>query len=446
MWSPWENEFVGIEHVCYHDNGNQQPPEEVKWTQISTKPRRKFLSYDEMKFILYTYNKVKSEGEKNPLEKTVDVTGTPKTTVWRIVTSGPKKRKVRCDKGTFKKFTPADEDLVRRHIYGLYKNNVVPTMSTLYKKLKEDGIIRCGKNTLYQFVKSIGFAFKNVEKNECLMETEIIRKWRYEYLENIQQYRQENRPIIYLDETWYDTHDIIKKGWSDQSGKCKINIPISKGIMTLNAGGENGFVQGALYLGCKNLKDASADYYLDTNAEVFEKWFEGMLLPRLEPNSIIVMDNASYNSVQLNKVPNAESNAKTIKEFLIKEDMYFEDSYTKKELLEVLGTKTFTKKYKIDTLASEYGHTILRLPPSHCIFNPFEIIWGQLKERIRCRNTARKFSDKMLVHIKQEVANTSVESWKNSVCHVVDIENYYRANHVNNLIIEVNEGDFSDSE
>jgi hypothetical protein len=30
--------------------------------------------------------------------------------------------------------------------------------------------------------------------------------WRRSYLDNIQIYRSENRPIYYLDETWYDAH------------------------------------------------------------------------------------------------------------------------------------------------------------------------------------------------------------------------------------------------
>jgi hypothetical protein len=37
-------------------------------------------------------------------------------------------------------------------------------------------------------------------------------------------------------------------------------------------------------------------------------------------------------------------------EFLEKNDLYFEESYTKKELLEVLKTKTFAKQYEADII------------------------------------------------------------------------------------------------
>lgn len=70
------------------------------------------------------------------------------------------------------------------------------------------------------------------------------------------------------------------------------------------------------------------------------------------------------------------------------------------------------------------------------------MIWGQLKQRIRRGNTGGKFSNEMLLKIRHEAEITSVDAWRNSVRHVLDIENRYRANHVQELIIEVNR-DFS---
>lgn len=334
-------------------------------------------------------------------------------------------------------------------IYTNYiKNNIIPTISILHKTLINKSVLNCSQKTLHLFVKSIGFLFKTVGKKQYLMESEVVRKWRYNYLKIIENYRQENRHIFFLDETWYDTHDTIKKGWVDKSKRCAINIPASKGkrIMILHAGSENGFVPGALYLGCKNLKDAKADYHSDMNAEVFENWFRNILLPKLPPHSVIVMDNASYHSEQLDKVPNTGSGKSVIQDFLMKNNLYFEDHYTKKQLLEVLRTRVFPKKYKVDVLAANSGHDILRLPPYHCIFNPIEMIWGQLKQRIRRVNTNGKFSNEMLENIRQEAEMISADSWKKSVRHVVDIENRYRVNHVKELIIQVNGDETSDSD
>ncbi|RZC39542.1 DDE 3 domain containing protein, partial [Asbolus verrucosus] len=91
------------------------------------------------------------------------------------------------------------------------------------------------------------------------------------------------------------------------------------------------------------------------------------------------MDNASYHSAQTEKIPNTSSNKEEIKEFLQNNDLFFEESYTKKQLLEVLKTRQFTKKYNVDDMAKERGFQVLRLPPYHCNFNPIEMIWAELK-------------------------------------------------------------------
>ena len=41
-------------------------------------------------------------------------------------------------------------------------------------------------------------------------------------------------------------------------------------------------------------KKGSSDYHDEMNATSFEEWFQEKLLPALSPNTLIVMDNASY--------------------------------------------------------------------------------------------------------------------------------------------------------
>lgn len=38
-----------------------------------------------------------------------------------------------------------------------------------------------------------------------------------------------HKNIYYLDETWYDTHDIVKMGWSDNADECNLKVPASRG-------------------------------------------------------------------------------------------------------------------------------------------------------------------------------------------------------------------------
>ena len=52
------------------------------------------------------------------------------------------------------------------------------------------------------------------------------------------------------------------------------------------------------------------------NHEVFEDWFTSQPLPDKTPSSIIVMDNAPYHSVQVDKPPTMVSNTAVIIEFM----------------------------------------------------------------------------------------------------------------------------------
>ena len=65
--------------------------------------------------------------------------------------------------------------------------------------------------------------------------------------------------------------------------------------------GENGWVDGVPLV--FQSKKKTGDYHDEMTAEHFEEWFHDTLLPKLPPNSLIVMDNASYHSRMLEPVP-----------------------------------------------------------------------------------------------------------------------------------------------
>jgi hypothetical protein len=137
-----------------------------------------------------------------------------------------------------------------------------------------------------------------------------------------------------LDETWFDSHDSAKTGWTDNSRRCVVGIPPSKGqcIIILHVGSSDDFVNGALHLTARNIKHTKADSHQEMNAKVFQGWFERTLLPKLPPRSVTVIDNAPYHSEQWEKIPNKGSTKSTIQIFSEKHNLYYQDSYTKKKL------------------------------------------------------------------------------------------------------------------
>ena len=67
------------------------------------------------------------------------------------------------------------------------------------------------------------------------------------------------------------------------------------------AGGVEGWVN------CADLvfksKTNSADYHDEINTEYYMEWFTQQLLPNLPPNSVMIVDNATYHNKQKVKSP-----------------------------------------------------------------------------------------------------------------------------------------------
>jgi len=167
-------------------------------------------------------------------------------------------------------------------------------------------------------------------------------------------------------------------------------LPTARGqrVIILHAGGSNGWVDCALFLACKKMSVAAADYHYDMDSGVFEDWFENKLIPGLPPNSVIVLDNAAYHSRQSLKIPNMGTKKSDILHFMMKKQIPIPSPVPKKEILLGLIKKyNLERQYVVDDLAVRHGHTVLRLPPYFCIFNPIELLWGIIKCKLRKMNT-----------------------------------------------------------
>lgn len=175
----------------------------------------------------------------------------------------------------------------------------------------------------------------------------------------------------------------------------------------------------------KKLEESNVDYHRSTTSEIFEEWFRETLLPKLKNNSVIVLDNAPYHSRQLEKIPNKSWRKKDIQEFLKTHNVEYNETYKVSQLLEIVRKSNFKKKYVIDEIAKENGHTVLRLPPYFCIFNPIELIWGLLKRAIRRNNVFPKFDSKVIDLIRLQVDKITTENWKNCIEKVIRTENEY---------------------
>lgn len=212
-----------------------------------------------------------------------------------------------------------DVDVIQRRVYKFYEQNTLPTMAMLHSALQEEMGFEYSESSLRRLVKTrlTKFKFRKHERQNVMIEEPRIRLVRAEYLHKVRLARKAGKHLVYLDETWYDTHEVAAKGWSDQSQKCLLKMPTNQGkrLIILHAGSSLGWVPGALFLSGKNIKDSSADYHADMNSDVFEEWFTSMLVSLSEP-SVIVMDNASYHSRLSKRIPTTAAKKEEIIEFL----------------------------------------------------------------------------------------------------------------------------------
>lgn len=324
-----------------------------------------------------------------------------------------------------------DKCVLRRTIYNFHlQEKCLPTVKLLLDDLKERIGYSGGRTSLRHILNEIGFKWRRTMNNrKLLIETPDIRDKRISYLRSIQRYRQENRPIIYLDETYVLSTHVQSQSWSDESNKG-IRKPISKGerLIIIHAGGEKGFVPNALTT-WKATKH-TGDYHDNVNQEMFMKWMNEKLLPNLEPRSVLVIDNAPYHNVQIDKAPTSKTKKQEMKDWLRQHNIAFSDDMFVPELYKLIGLhKDKFKRYLLDETVQAQGHDILRLPPYHPDLNPIELIWAEVKGYVGSKNISFNFSQAESL-TAEKIATIGPEEWLNKCHHVRKVEAEYLSKEV----------------
>lgn len=203
----------------------------------------------------------------------------------------------------------------------------------------------CNLFSSYRLIlKNIGFEFVKCQSiRTILMEHHDIMIQRFRYLERMKKNRESQEPdkldIVYLDETY--THDScsVNKCWQSKDIAGPYNgASAGPRWIIVNAGGENGFVPNCCLI--YRSKSISADYHHDMNQNNFKKWATEKLIPNLTKPALIVMDNASYHSIQLNKPTTQANRIADIKEWLLRNNIHYEDYWRKCQLLEAVQQTT----------------------------------------------------------------------------------------------------------
>lgn len=367
--------------------------------------------------------------------KTASACGVSENIVYKIIKEqkdtntlkSPVKKRARLS--TVDKLDELDKCAIRRKVHSIYLNNDYPTLDKIMRICEADEDIPVFKRTtLHKILHELGFDYNKQDNRTLLLEREDIVLWRRKYLRQIKEYRDANKTIYYLDETWVNAGHVKTKTWLDTTVKNKRQAfldglstgpkaPTGKGkrLIVLHIGSDKGFVEdGLLVFESKSTKD----YHEEMDGERFLNWFIN-IMPKLEPGSVVVMDNAPYHSVRIEKIPTTSWNKQQIIDWLQSKGKSMDMTYLKKELLtKVAEIAPQYNKYLIDETAKSNGITILRLPPYHCKLNPIELVWAQIKNYVGANNSTFKMSDvKKLLY--DAIALIDANRWKKCCDHVI---------------------------
>lgn len=96
-----------------------------------------------------------------------------------------------------------------------------------------------------------------------------------------------------------------RKDWQDDNVlSCSVkHASTGERYIVCHAGGKNGFIPNAsLFMSTVKEPKNHDDYHGDMDSTIFNKWFKQQLLPNLPEKAVIVIDNASYHSVQVCRI------------------------------------------------------------------------------------------------------------------------------------------------
>lgn len=334
----------------------------------------------------------------------------------------------------FDKFDDLDRNGLRQKVHAIWLQRELPTIERILSAVNEDPMLPdLKRTTLYNIIKKLDFVFTKRKRCSVLTEKEDLIVWRRRYLYDVRKYREEGRTIYFLGETWLDGGGFCDHACADEKPLSKrdtFNDALSIGpdnptgdgkrLFVLHVGSAKGFLPGGLL--CFESSKNSADRHDELNGEIFIDWFESVL-PRFDPNSVIVMDNAPCHSVKTEKIPTSEWKKADTLEWLNSKGVVLSRPMLKVELLrKVREIKPRYDSCVVDNLTRNAGHTVLRLPPYHLELNPMESAWSMVKNHVTQNNTSYQISD------VRELLDTAVErvtarDWENFIERVIAEEN-----------------------
>lgn len=105
---------------------------------------------------------------------------------------------------------------IRRKVHQFFSRNEPPTLSKVLAAINYDpDHPNLKRSSLHSLLIEIGFEFVNRKRKRVIEERDNIAVWRTKYLRKMKEFRQHERTIYFLNETW------VNKGHLPSVYACK---------------------------------------------------------------------------------------------------------------------------------------------------------------------------------------------------------------------------------
>ena len=348
-----------------------------------------------------------------------------------------------------------DEELarIRPAVLRLVRKKTHITLTRLHQELQNEpeGWNTC-RTTLWSALKSIGFEFSNKKAGyySAMRENEANIQLRGIYLTTLERYKEENRQIVYMDETWLNKNTQPSCIWHDKTLDTVDSVPSGKGQrwIVLGAGSKDGWIENSIKIWKGNTK--SEDYHTEMNSDVLNDWLVNFCLPNMKRDGVLVMDRAPYHvsCSEDTKPPQSNWKKEDLAAYILKHDtnnIYTEHMLLHQEhevqflregedgrrrvrtrkgflrtmLLNIAKDMAPPKVMRVTETLNQWNteHNtdikILLLPIAHPQLNPIELVWSWVKTEVAKRN--KDFKMKTLhALIVQRINEITPEMWRKS--------------------------------
>ena len=297
---------------------------------------------------------------------------------------------------------PNAQTAIRKYIRDQNLKGQRVSLERVRAYISEESELEIPKTTLWRALSRWGFTYGQGRRRDSLKEQDYVIRARRTYLRAIRNNRNQDgstkRPEVYLDETYINKNHSSHFTWYlDEDGPW-VNKPSGVGprLIVVHAISRNGLTDGAELV--FEAKKRTGDYHGKMNWKNFSKWFSEQLLPNIPTNSIIVMDNARYHNVLVaNKFPSSTPTKEELQLWLTHNGHSWCSDLLKSKLAELCRKYAPVPEFRVDRLAFEAGHTILRTPQYHPELQPIETCWAVVKNYMadNCDYTMRGLRERL---------------------------------------------------